>query len=595
MNKRSIFTVLIGLMILTLVGCKSSIKEEKVVNLYPAYESIDNQKKWGYIDENGEFIVEAKYDRVDKFGPSGLAKVELQGNLGVINSKGEEILKTEYQNIGEFKNGYFPAFNGKFYQLFDYQGVVQNIGSNEYIHIGPLEDGLLSIVDITDDRKIKYGYIDKSGKLIIEPKYALGYDFYKDRTIVKDYQEDKYLVINKKEDIIKELDYEDLSNTLDREYFVYKNKDKIGIIDYEGNPIIELDKDMELIGLDRGLIGVGLSDGHDTNYGIMQENGQYLVEPKAFDIVFLGEGLFAISDDLDETGYRYYIINSDGNRITDNLYYLVGGRERKIERGIISVSDGEKTFALDRDGRIVDEVTPIEGVGSIYYDGLITEFYSRDGRVSYYKNADKIWEDKNIYNLSKDARVEEERYVDQGINIKYPVIKGLKDTSVEQAINEKVYNLFIGDNIGDFKYYFTEYRANRLNDMLILEQVIEVSNEEFQSDVVGNIYNIDLKTGKFYELKDLFKDGSSYIDTLTDIVRGKAELEGNYDLSNWDGVKEDQNFIAQRGMIDIYFSTDEIISYSGPFSKFTIDQNIIEDILDLNSEFWWTISVSEGF
>ena len=70
---------------------------------------------------------------------------------------------------------------------------------------------------------------------------------------------------------------------------------------------------------------------------------------------------------------------------------------------------------------------------------------------------------------------------------------------------------------------------------------------------------------------------------------------GMYDLKDWEGIKPDQNFIVQTKTIDIYLKPGEIISYSEKFPRFPIEQSEIDDILDLNSEFWWAYSISEGF
>ena len=92
MRKFRLF-VMIVLILGSLTGCIVKFKDDtaNVVNLYPAYIVEDNKQKWGYLDEEGEFQIEPKYDEASDFSSDGLAVVKLDGLSGVVSSK-EEIL-----------------------------------------------------------------------------------------------------------------------------------------------------------------------------------------------------------------------------------------------------------------------------------------------------------------------------------------------------------------------------------------------------------------------------------------------------------------------------------------------------------------------
>lgn len=47
--------------------------------------------------------------------------------------------------------------------------------------------------------------------------------------------------------------------------------------------------------------------------------------------------------------------------------------------------------------------------------------------------------------------------------------------------------------------------------------------------------------------------------------------------------------------IGIFFRPSELISYTETFPAFSITHDTIENILDMESEFWWTYELNRGF
>lgn len=89
------------------------------------YAAVRRYGKWGYINENGEVVINLSYDYAHGFSKDGIAIVE-DGTeyyeLGyyryktteyhAIDTKGNELFSLdadEYQDIGEFSDGYLPA------------------------------------------------------------------------------------------------------------------------------------------------------------------------------------------------------------------------------------------------------------------------------------------------------------------------------------------------------------------------------------------------------------------------------------------------------------------------------------------------------
>ncbi len=603
--KTLIFLVILG----SLSGCVKKNNKEKTTYLYPAFELRDNKKMWGYIDSKGEFILEPKYDKAYDFNLEGLARVEKNNLQGLVNSKGEEILEKKYQRIFEIENGYIVAFDGNQNQIFNYKGEVEFQGKDDYFHIGPYSDGLFTVSKKDENNNIKVGYMEKSGKLIIEPEYSRAYNFIDGKALVQK-DDENFKIIDKNNKLVREIDYKEVGQSKKDGIYLFKGEnDLYGLLDHKGDIIIE-NKFTSIEDIEEDYILVNMSKGKEKEYGIVNKKGDYIIEAKYKDIKLLGQDLFALSDGLDENNnVLYKLVDDEGNAIIDSNFYNLGARKAKVKNDLISLYNGENTYLIDLKGEKFKGSPELSGPGEISFDGKVS-IADIGGKRSYYnKNKELIWEEKNDYILKEDARVREETYLEGSVvNIKYPLISGLKNEKAEEKINKSLYDKFLNFQdgkkaikSGKYKSYKMEYKVNRVNDLLIVEQVAEIQKKnESEAELFAKIYNINLSNGNFYELKDLFEEDSAYLETLSDIIRGEAEQKneqglGIYDLSKWEGVKEDQDFIVSVDFIDIYFKPSEILSISEEFPKFRIKQESIDDILDLNSEFWWTYSVNKGF
>ncbi|HLW40320.1 MAG TPA: WG repeat-containing protein, partial [Brumimicrobium sp.] len=100
-------------------------------------------KKWGYIDVKGNWVVEPKYTNAEIFSEDGLAPVTEKKMYGFINTKGEEIVPQEYtvattdgfftQALEGYKNGFARVRVKKEWFFLDKQG--KRLGEEGYLHI----------------------------------------------------------------------------------------------------------------------------------------------------------------------------------------------------------------------------------------------------------------------------------------------------------------------------------------------------------------------------------------------------------------------------------------------------------------------------
>lgn len=69
--------------------------------------------KWGFVDKNNNVKVDFKYDKVTEFNKEGFAAVCKGGKWGSINDNGEEVVEPKY----EINTSNEPSFIGKYYQV----------------------------------------------------------------------------------------------------------------------------------------------------------------------------------------------------------------------------------------------------------------------------------------------------------------------------------------------------------------------------------------------------------------------------------------------------------------------------------------------
>ena len=67
--------------------------------------------KWGFVNKNDEYVIEAKFDFVTEFNDYGFAGIKKDGKWGAINQNGEIVIEPKYQL--ESNN---PSFIGEYYE-----------------------------------------------------------------------------------------------------------------------------------------------------------------------------------------------------------------------------------------------------------------------------------------------------------------------------------------------------------------------------------------------------------------------------------------------------------------------------------------------
>jgi len=172
-------------------------------------------QKWGFINKSGEFVVKPKYWIVSAFS-EGLAAVDAGSNnesksrcnWGYIDTKGKMVIEPTFGSAGNFseglasvsrysakaggldKEGYIDK-NGtmviepRFYLAFDFHEGLARVAVRPEKALRK-EQGDEEPEPEKKQPDDKWGFIDKTGKFVIEPRYSWADDFSNGRATVFD-------------------------------------------------------------------------------------------------------------------------------------------------------------------------------------------------------------------------------------------------------------------------------------------------------------------------------------------------------------------------------------------------------------------------
>lgn len=485
--------------------------------LLPFATQDNTGKHWGYLNQQGKVVIKPAYDSAEAFNKEGLAIVSVVSGesaaYGVINESGTFVIPAVYDQLVSFGDQLFEASRGEATTLLDRQG--NAVVSFEKSSISHLAEGLAAFT-----QNGLYGYLDHTGKVAIKPAYKSA-DEFKDGVALVVLTSGHYATINKKGEIVQQWPWMeeqmDVYNLQDGIAPYYdENTSKYGYVDVNGKIVIPA-KFREATAFYHGVAAVDTNDeGYEAKMGLMNRQGEFVVKPAYSVISYLNNGLWAVgkgngnSDIPDRFTSHYALVDQSGKFLTEMVYDTI----LPFEGDYAVAQSGLSTFFMDRKGKKVTTLPTFKGVGSATIKGDIIEA-EIDERTSYVRlDGTVIWQEQLKQELRPGVTITEEKFHPNRNYLEYyPVISGLADKAVEQKINQLL-KANPADKEADYEWKEDTYDfsiASFTNDLLILH----LSGYSYPLGAAHGMpyseyQHIDLKTGKFYELSDLFKSGSGY-------------------------------------------------------------------------------------
>lgn len=568
---------------------------ENKQNLYPVNIKTKKGRKWGYINDTGKFIINPKYDYAHDFQRNGLAIIEMDNLSGIIDIYGNYVIPPKYETITKFSEGRASVVKNNIFKVIDENGSI--LTKDNYEFIGMFENGrALFTKNNPNTLKTLYGYLDKNGKEIIKAQYKNGSNFKNGKALVK-FKDNHFGIINLKGEVLNSYNYYNVINLSDGLLSFQKNENgKYGYISEKGNVVIKPKYTTALPFKSERAI-VNISENYSGNkYGIIDKTGAYIIPPKYNIILNLGENRFALGIPINPNepylGSKFAVVDNNGNLLTDFKYYDISN----YNKGYASVYDNKNTFFIDKNGDVAKNLPTINGKGTLSFVGNLIKA-SVDNKLYYYdKTGNIIWKQQPYIKLNNTYKISEKKFKPNNNYLVYiPKIYGMENEIMEKAVNKKLYDLSQIDPVipykkadytysGDFDVKF--FKKNLLVLSLYGYQFYYGAAHGMPSQIYPHI---NLVTGKFYELKDLFKKDVNYVNLLSKIIKYKIENDPKYRYVYDDVFKKiskNQLFYVDENNLYIVFTPYEIAPYSEGFVTFKIPFNMIMPIIDTKGDFW---------
>ncbi|MDO3413291.1 WG repeat-containing protein [Saccharibacillus sp. CPCC 101409] len=272
--------------------------------IYPVV--IGDDYLMGYVNDSRQIVIEAQFTNAGEFH-EGLAVASKGAQSGYIDRSGQWAIEPQYTYADDFENGMAVAMKldnpnasdgVEYWNLIDSSGKVKV--KTEYFRIGTFSEGLASVwIEYFENR----GFIDEKGALIIE-----GYDdvgsFSEGLAAVR--KGDKWGYIDRTGEVVLPFIYED-TFAFYEDRAVVQIGDKWGFIDRHGKKIIAPRYD-SVNSFSEGLAPVFVNE----KWGYIDKEGQMVIEPAYLEAFPAQHGMMQVSR---EQIAEYSYIDREGNRV----------------------------------------------------------------------------------------------------------------------------------------------------------------------------------------------------------------------------------------------------------------------------------------
>lgn len=372
-------------MMLTMGISSYSAEEIKVTPINPDFDLVETNvyelhsnfkeglamifkdSKWGFINKKGKISIEPQFEKVSAFG-SGVAEVWKNGKYGLIDINGKELENKNENDVFDFSTiSYFWDFDKNKVGFKDKKtGAI--IIEPKYDGVRDFEEGLYAVQK--DD---KWGFVDRNtGKIVIEPQYEdVGEKIIDGLGLVRKFG--KYGYIDKTGKTLIETQFDDALSFSEGLAGVMKDG-KCGFIDKQGKMTIELPTGFGLNSAYFSGKGGRFSEGmawveKEGKWGLINKSGEIIIEPQYKYADDFSEGL-ALVGNIITRGANFYgcdfqLINKTGKVVLQPQFDYVesfhGGLAIVAKRDSTIPNDygiGYQRFmygVIDKTGKVVIE------------------------------------------------------------------------------------------------------------------------------------------------------------------------------------------------------------------------------------------------
>ena len=240
-------------------------------NLYP----IKIEKSWGYMNKVGDIIISPQYDLAAPFsdGFARVARIDRNGKylFGLIDKTGKIVAEIKYLSMRVFKNG-------------------------------------LIAVAVGEERSLKWGYMDESGKFAIPPQFTDVTDFHEDLAVVS-IGRDKWGFIDKTGKFVVDPSLTDRS---------------VGFFEGHNDPVSQFRNGLAPLANQEGL------------WGYIDKTGKFAIAPQFSAARMFAEDLAAVAVTTSGTSRKWGYIDKSGKLVVAPRFFNAG--DFSEEKAVVSIT-----------------------------------------------------------------------------------------------------------------------------------------------------------------------------------------------------------------------------------------------------------------
>ncbi len=505
---------------------KTSDNKSRNNTLYPVFITENNIRKYGYVNEKGDFVIQPVYDGATNFS-EGLAVVITTDTYKVIDSTGNIIYK-----------------------------------SNSSIE--PFQNGAAIINKMTD--KLLYGYIDTNGNEIANSNFYEFADNFNSDNQAFVYSEGKSSIIDKSGNILESYPidsrYQDIIDIQDG-YIIYSDPDTgdYGVINYKGEDILEPKSNpyiVRYVGNDIFEIKENQEDSYlPSSYSpsaLLNIKGEQLTDFNLYDLSDFNNGYASVTDDK----YTYFIDTSGKE---------VAGFPKLEGRGTLTLLGDIIKAEIDRD------LLYMKKKGIILWHNSNGYYLTSDVNVKEVKYKPSkyvsVYYPVVVGLKSKEAEKKINNKLNELFISHRKSITPEDQLSVEDSFTAELQNqLLVIKQIG-YDYPFGAAHG------------MPIKNYYYCNIKTGEFYTL-----KDLFIKD--SDYITTINHIIKEMIAKEEADESSMLfpDSFKTILEDHNFYLTKEGLVIYFYPYDIAPYAAGFPEFIIPFEKLNKIIDKQGTFW---------
>lgn len=432
-------------------------------------ETSGKDSKWGFISEDGTFAIPATYISATVFSEGLAWVISKNGAPTAINTSGEaQFTLKEAEEVRIFKEG-------------------------------------LAAFSRLDNSRYKWGFVDKSGIVKINPQYSKLSNFSDGMCAVRS-EEGKWGFIDPNGQLVINYQF-NFANEFQNGFAVVENDDKIGLIDKEGKYVINPQFEFMIHDGDNFLIKM------NDKYGWCDKTGKININPQfSYAYCFKGDKLAAV-----RSGKDWGYIDVEGKIIINPQFDFAlpfnGSHAAVVNGKSVGFIDQEGKFLINPQfDKLAPDYTTYLINGGTEYDRVQTDFFDIDlilkrinlenpeGLTQTSRISDvltKLGLSRNDLNIYADEhKVITYREISASARYDFFIFANAKKTETKGWYNEQVFNP--NAQISGFAYivYLDGKGRGRYPD---LKEAVEKSLSSFQrkddeTDQFQSIFRNNAKT-----------------------------------------------------------------------------------------------------